>query len=149
MSVVRYRRNQFPAFNALVDNFFGSELFDNRISGSVPAVNIRESSEGFFVELAAPGLSKEDFQIEVDGKLLRISSQKKNEHSEEKTSEENPGFKYFRKEFSYQSFQRSFSLPDTVDGEKIAASYENGVLTLSIPKREEAKVKGPRLINIG
>lgn len=149
MSLIKRNRNSFPAIPALVDDFLGRELFnwDNSHFSStqttVPAVNIKESAENFTVEVAAPGMEKQDFKIQLDNNTLTISSQK--EHSEEKQQEG-----YSRREFSYQSFQRSFILPkDVVNDEGIVAGYENGVLHLTIPKKEEAKQKGPRLIEIG
>jgi HSP20 family protein len=149
MSLIKRNRNSFPAIPALVDDFLGRELFnwDNSHFSStqttVPAVNINESAENFQVEVAAPGMDKQDFKIQLDNNTLTISSQK--EHAEEKKEEG-----YSRREFSYQSFQRSFILPkDVVNDEGIVAKYENGVLHLTIPKKEEAKQKGPRLIEIG
>lgn len=112
-------------------------------SSSIPAVNIRETNDSFEVEMAAPGMTKKDFRIELDNNLLTISSEKKqeNEHKE--------GDRYTKREFCYQSFQRSFSLPkEVVDGEKIQAKYEDGVLRLSIPKKEEAKPRPPKQIEI-
>ena len=95
------------------------------------------------VEMAAPGMRKEDFRVQLDGNLLTISSEKKHEH------EEKDGERYTRKEFSYQSFTRSFQLPkDVVDEDQIRAAYHDGVLQLSIPKKEEAKQKPPRMIQI-
>ncbi len=97
----------------------------------------------FEVEVAAPGLKKDDFKVELDGNMLTISSEKKNEW-EEKEDE-----RYTRREFSYQSFQRSFQLPrDVVDENKIQAKYDNGVLHLVIPKKEHAKQRPPRMIKI-
>ncbi|HEV2831196.1 MAG TPA: Hsp20/alpha crystallin family protein, partial [Hanamia sp.] len=95
------------------------------------------------VEVAAPGMSKKDFKVELDGNTLTISSEKSRE--EENKEDE----RYSRKEFSYQSFQRTFTLQkDVVDIDKIEAKYENGLLYLVIPKKEEAKQKAPRLIEI-
>jgi HSP20 family protein len=91
--------------------------------------------------MAAPGLTKEDFKINVENDVLTVSNEKKTE-----TSEKNE--KYTRKEFSYSSFLRSFTLPEIVDMEKINAGYENGILTLTLPKKEEAKPKSPREIKI-
>jgi HSP20 family protein len=149
MSLIKRNRNSFPAIPALVDDFLGRELFnwDNShfslTQTTLPAVNIKESAENFQVEVAAPGMDKQDFKIQLDNNTLTISSQK--EHNEEKQEEG-----YSRREFSYQSFQRSFILPkDVVNDEGIVARYENGVLHLTIPKKEEAKQKGPRLIEIG
>jgi HSP20 family protein len=110
---------------------------------TLPAVNIRENAENFIVEMAAPGMNKEDFKIELEGNDLRISSEKRSEN------ETKDGERYTRREYSYQSFQRSFTLPrDVVDVDQINAKYENGVLQLSIPKKEEAKQKPPRMIEI-
>ncbi|MGF6928546.1 HSP20 family protein [Chitinophaga sp. W2I13] len=149
MSLIKRNGNQFPAFPALFDDFFGRELFNwgnnnySSTSTTVPAVNIRETDDNFEVEVAAPGMDKKDFKITLDGNLLTISSAK--QHTEE-TKEKN----YSRREFSYQSFQRSFELQkDVVDEEKINARYENGLLLLTIPKKEEAKQKAPRTIEIG
>jgi HSP20 family protein len=104
-------------------------------------VNVRETADDFAIELAAPGMKKEDFKVEVENDLLTISSEK--EHKEEKESDG-----YSRKEFSYASFSRSFTLPKSVLGDQISATYEDGVLHLRLPKREEAKLKAPRLVKI-
>lgn len=149
MSIIKRNRNSFSAIPALVDDFLGRELFnwDNSNFSStqttVPAANIKETEDSFGVEVAAPGLEKKDFKIQLENNLLTISSQKENH-------EENQFDGYSRREFSYQSFQRSFILPkDVVNDEGIVARYENGLLQLIIPKKEEAKHKGPRLIEIG
>ncbi|KFF02577.1 Hsp20/alpha crystallin family protein [Chryseobacterium luteum] len=133
---------------SLFDDFFNRELFNwgnTNFSASqttLPSVNIKEREEAFEVEVAAPGMQKEDFKITLNGNLLTISS------SREDKDEENNG-KFTRKEFSYQSFQRSFELAkDVVDDENIEAKYENGVLRLTIPKKEDAKTQAPRLIEI-
>ncbi|MCR9062506.1 MAG: Hsp20/alpha crystallin family protein [Cytophagales bacterium] len=133
--------NSFPS---LLDNLFSDVDFfaDSRSNLSVPAVNVKEDGESFNIELAAPGVKKEDFKINVDEKLLTISSEVKKEETEEKDN-------YTRKEFNYSSFTRSFTLPKTVDIEKIEASHENGVLHITLPKKEEAKPKEPRLITVG
>ena len=108
----------------------------------MPSVNIRETGDNFEVEVAAPGMDKKDFQITLDGNLLTISSSK--QQSNEETED-----RYTRREFSYQSFQRSFQLPkDVVDQENINARYENGLLSLTIPKKEEAKKQAPKMIEI-
>lgn len=132
----------------LFDDFFSRELFNwgnNNYSSTLttlPSVNIRENPENFVVEVAAPGMEKQDFQISLEGNLLTISSSKKNE-----TEDKNDN--YTRREFSYQAFQRSFELArDVVDEEHIEAKYENGVLKLTIPKKEEAKKRPPKLIEI-
>lgn len=138
-----------PASNrSLFDDFFTRELFNwgnNNFSDSrttVPSVNIKERDEAFEVEVAAPGMQKEDFKITLDGNLLSISSSK-----EERDEENNSNFT--RREFSYQSFQRSFELAkEVVDDENIEAKYDNGVLRLTIPKKEGAKTQSLRLIEI-
>ena len=90
---------------------------------------------------AAPGMSKSDFHIELDKNVLTISSEKNVEREDEKV-------KYSRKEFAYESFQRAFTLPEDADGEKVAATYKDGILIISIPKKEEAKPKPPKSISI-
>lgn len=148
MSVIKRNGNSLPAFPSLFDDFFSREFFNwgnsnfSSTSTTVPAVNIKESAEEFKVEVAAPGMDKKDFVITLDGNQLTISSAKQ---SEETKKEEI----YTRREFSYQSFTRTFQLPkDVVDSEKIMATYENGLLNLMIPKKEEAKQKGPKQIAI-
>jgi HSP20 family protein len=131
-----------------LEDFFNRDLFNWSANNSstntnIPAVNIKETGNSFQVEMAAPGMKKEDFNISLEGNTLTISSERRNEN------EEKEGEKYTRKEFSYQSFYRTFHLPkDVVDSENIRATYEHGLLCLEIPKREEAKQKPPRQIQI-
>ncbi len=132
----------------LVDNFFGNDLFDNifnsnfsAVNVNLPAVNIIESKENFRIEIAAPGLNKEDYKIDLHNDLLTISSEKKSENEEKNE-------KYMRKEFNYASFKRSFIIPDSANVDSINASYKNGILNVTIPKKEEAKEKAPRQISI-
>lgn len=108
----------------------GDNLWNNMLS--MPAVNITENEKAYQVSLAAPGMKKEDFKIDVDGNILSISAEKE-ESTEEKEK------KFTRREYSYSSFSRSFTLPDEVNQEKIEAAYEAGVLNLTLPRREEAK----------
>src|SRR6185312_3279592 len=130
------------------NNFFSNDLFNwdsnfANTGNSIPAVNIKETPDSFLVEMAAPGMNKKDFKIEIDGSALTISSEKQNE------SEEKDGENFNRREFSYQSFYRTFHLPkEVVNADKIEAKYENGILRLEIAKREEAKQKPARLINV-
>jgi HSP20 family protein len=144
MSLVRFS-NQLPS---LFDHFFENDLYDwsNRhfstTDTTLPSVNIKESTDEFEVELAAPGFVKTDFSIELNHDLLTISSEKKVEN------ETNEGQQFARREFSYQSFSRSFTLPNTVDNDKIKAKYDNGILRVTIPKREEAKPKPAKQIAI-
>ena len=147
MSVMR-KNNLFPA-STVFDDFFSRDLWNWGMSNnsstntSLPAVNIRESNDNFVVEMAAPGMKKEDFKVEIDGNTLTISSERSDEQ------EEKDGERFARREFSYQSFQRSFQLSkDVVDVDSIEARYDNGVLHLVIPKKEEAKQKPPRMIQI-
>ena len=138
------RRSSMPS---IVDDFFGRDmlnnLFDDFQTGiSVPAVNIIEGKDDFRIEVAAPGLDKKDFTIDVKNNVLFITSEKRQE-------DEQKDEKYMRREFSYNSFKRSFSLPQSVDVDKIRANHKDGVLKIEIPKREEAKEKPPRQIQIG
>lgn len=148
MTLVKRNRDNstFPTF---FDDFFNRDLFNwgnlnfSDTNTTIPAVNISETAEAYEVEMAAPGMSKKDFKVELNGNTLSISSQK--DLKQENESQHG----YFRKEFSYQSFQRTFELQkDVVDLDKIQAKYENGLLRLVIPKKEEAKQKAPRLIQI-
>ncbi len=147
MSIVK--RNGNLGMTNLFDDLFTKDLWNWGVENhsgnntSLPAVNIRENAENFTVEMAAPGMNKEDFKIELDGNNLTISSE--SSRGQEQKEEE----RYTRREFSYQSFQRSFTLPkDVVDVDQIQAKYENGVLNLVIPKKEQAKQKPPRMIQI-
>jgi HSP20 family protein len=135
-------RNAWPN---LVEEFFNGDLFprffDAETRQSLPAVNIIEGKDDYRIEVAAPGLRKEDFRINLDNNVLTVSSEReeKNESNEEKV---------MRKEFNYYSFSRSFTLPQTVDSEKIQASHKDGILHVMIPKRDEAKQKPSRDIKI-
>lgn len=150
MSLIRRNGNLFSSFPSVFnDDFLTRDLFNwglsnNSMTGTtIPAVNIKENAESFQVEMAAPGMTKDDFKIELEGNVLTITSEKNLEN------EVDEGEKYSRKEFSYQSFQRTFTLSkEVVDDEKIEAKYQNGVLHLTIPKKEEAKKKPPRMIQI-
>jgi HSP20 family protein len=148
MSIIR-RNNLMPAMSNLFDDFFTRDLSNWGLTNNsstqttIPAVNIRETNDNFEVEMAAPGMNKEDFKVELDGNQLTIYSEKK---TEQRDNEEN---RYSRQEFSYESFQRSFTLPkDVVDVDKIEAHYTNGVLHLTIPKKEEVKKRPARMIEI-
>lgn len=144
MALVRFV-NQYPS---LFDRFFENDLFDwsnrnySNTNTTLPSVNIKESELDFEVEVAAPGFTKNDFRIELNRDLLTVSSEKEVEN------ETGEGQKFSLREFSYQSFSRSFTLPNTADGEKIGAKYENGILKILIPKKEEARPKPARQITI-
>ena len=108
---------------------------------SVPKVNIKETADAFMVEVAVPGLKKSDFKLDLDNQVLTISTESKeeNEHKEEN---------YTRREFGYSAFKRTFTLPDSVNDEKINANYTDGILSVLLPKKEEAKQKPVRSIKI-
>ncbi len=140
------KRNYQPAFPTFFDDFFTKDFLglerDTSWVKSNPAVNIKEVDDAFLIEVAAPGLTKEDFKLEMDKNILTISFENKEE--KEETG------KYTRKEFSYTSFKRSFTIPtETVDVERIDAKYDNGILNLHLPKKEEMKEKAKRTIEVG
>lgn len=128
------KRNDDWGFPSIWEDFFNNDLFNFPTlvarGRTIPAVNISENEKDFLVELAAPGMKKSDFNINLDRNVLSISSETKSETKEE-------GKQFTRKEFSYQSFQRSFTLPESVDQDKIEAQYDNGVLKIKLHKREE------------
>lgn len=142
MSLVRFSNSHPSVFDTLLENnwFEGENRNYATTNTTLPSVNIKESSEDFEVEVAAPGFGKNDFRIELNRNLLTISSDKQLENKIEK--------QFTHKEFNYQSFSRSFTLPNTVESEKIEAKYENGILKVVIPKKEEAKPKPVRMITI-
>jgi HSP20 family protein len=146
MSLVKFNDN-LPVFSNLLENFFGRDMDDFRVWSHVgtnlPAVNIRERNEAFELEIAAPGMQKEDFKVTLDNGLLTIATEKKESHEEK-----DKDGRYTKREFNYRSFTRSFTLPNTVDHDQIGARYTDGILYLSIPKKEEAKKKTPKLISI-
>ncbi len=132
---------------SVFDNFFKpfNQWFeDDGLQGSamnLPAVNITESKDKYAVSLAAPGLKKDDFNIAVDGNMLTISSEKE-ENKEESHK------RFTRKEYSYSSFSRSFTLPEEIDKNSIEAKYEDGVLNINLPRKEEAKVSKAKHIDV-
>lgn len=141
MSIATRNNIMFPT---LMNEFFkpdwlgGSENY----AATLPAVNIKEDEMGYSLELAIPGKNREDFNVEIDKDVLTISMEAK---SKDEKTEEN----YTRKEFSYTSFKRSFTLPKTVDSEKIKATYKDGILSFILPKKDEALPKPKRMIEIG
>jgi HSP20 family protein len=137
------KRNSNLILPSLLDEIFKPDWNGGiqNFNTTIPAVNIKESEVDFKLELFAPGLKKEDFNIEIDQRTLSISSEKQTE-----TEENNE--KYSRKEFSFSSFKRTFNLPETVNFDAIEANYESGILHLRLPKREEALPKPKRTIEI-
>lgn len=144
MNLVKFSSNYPSVFDRFFDNdmlSWNSRHFSDT-NTTLPSVNIKENIDEFIVEVAAPGFDKNDFNVEVENDILTISSEKKVENKE-KDSE-----RVTKREFSYQSFSRSFTLPVLVEREKIKAKYDNGILNILIPKKEEAKPKPPKRIEI-
>lgn len=138
----RLRNN--PYFPSWMDDFFSVSPWtdmESKVTVSMPAVNIKEDDHRFLLDLAAPGMEKKDFKLELNHNVLSISAEIEEEKEEKKK-------KYSRREFNYTSFKRSFTLPETVKQEGISASYEKGVLTIEIPKKVEMVEKAPKQIAI-
>lgn len=121
-----------PGFNDVFDSIFNDTFFADRMVTRVPAANISESADHYHVELAAPGLKKEDFKLNLERNILSISAEQRTEDKQEERN-------YAKREYSYSSFVRSFTLPESADENGIQATYNDGVLAINIPKREEAK----------
>ncbi len=130
--------NPLTAFDRMMNEMMSSFFSGGR--NGVAAVNIVEAPDHYRIEMAAPGLKKDDFELKMDNGVLTISVDKEWELEE--------GHEFRRREFAYYSFERSFMLPDTVDVDHIKANYKNGILTVTLPKKEEAKEKPPRKIEI-
>lgn len=148
MSLMKRYNPEFPSIPSLFDNLWSRDWMDwtnlnfSDTNTTLPAVNVIEKDDEFAIELAAPGMKKDDFKISLDNNVLTISSERKNEKEEKSEN-------YSRREFSYQSFQRSFTLPvGRVETDKVAARYNDGILNIQIPKREEARPKPAREIEI-
>ncbi|SEP07553.1 Hsp20/alpha crystallin family protein [Mucilaginibacter sp. AW1-7] len=121
-----------PFFNDVFDSILNDSFLGDKLVARIPAVNISETENEFQVELAVPGLKKEDLKISLDKNVLTVAAEKKTENVEE-------GKKFSKREYSYNSFSRSFTLPESADHSKIEADYTDGILTLTITKKEEAK----------
>lgn len=143
MNVIK--RSNSVNFPSIIDELFKPDWMGGveNFRGSFPAVNLKETETNFVIELAAPGMKKEDFNIEIDHNVLTISSESKNESEEKDTKH-----RYTRREFNYVAFRRNFTLPESVNSEDVAASYEHGVLYVTLPKKEEALPKPKRLIEV-
>jgi len=137
MTLVKFNSDKknnalMPGFNDVFDTFFNDAFMHDRMVTRVPAANIGETADEYHIELAAPGLKKNDFKINVDDHVLNISVEQSHENTENNK-------KYNKREFSYTSFVRSFTLPDTADDSRIEAAYNDGLLSICVAKREEAK----------
>jgi len=148
MTLVKRNNNYYPTFPSFFDNFFNRNLMDwenwnySDTNTTIPAVNVKEDNDKFQIEVAAPGMKKEDFRLKLENNVLTISSEKKDEKEVKKEN-------YSRKEFSYQSFQRSFNLPEgQIQSENITAKYNDGILIIELPKREEVKPQPLKEITI-
>jgi HSP20 family protein len=153
MSLVKFKRRPFG--NLITQDFFDmDDFFDNRQwardmmpdrfwngKRAQPALNIKETEDGFEIELAAPGFGKKDFEVTIEDNCLNISAEKSK-------SEEEKEDNYTRREFSYNSFERSLQLPETVKQEAIKASYKDGILSFNLAKKEEAKKLPPKKVQI-
>lgn len=154
MTLVKFKKRPFESL--LSQDFFDmDDFFDNRMwntglmnldfwngKTAEPALNIKETENNFEIEIAAPGFSKKDFNVTIEDGCLNISAEKK--ESEEEKEED-----YTRREFNYTSFERSLSLPETIKEEEIKAKYNDGILSFRLMKKEEAKKRPPKIIEVG
>lgn len=139
--LAKINRNYLPSY---MDEIFNDSFFNNFMSTrstTTPAVNIIEEDKEFRIDVAAPGLTKKDFKIDLNDDVLTISSERKEENEVTKD-------RYMRREFSYNSFSRSFTLPETIEQDKIKAEHGEGILKIHLPKKEEVVKKGPKSIEI-
>ena len=149
METLVKKNGSTPLVSKIFDDFFSKDVFDwadknfAELGSNLPSVNLIETNDKLEIEMAAPGMKKEDFKVEIDNNVLYISSEK-----EEKTEESRKKDKYIRKEFSYQSFYRSFYLPEYIDENKIEANYKDGILHVSIVKKDSGKKKTHKIIAI-
>ncbi|WP_457616534.1 Hsp20/alpha crystallin family protein [Lutibacter sp.] len=141
MTLLKRKESIFPS---VWNDFFTDDFFKTpsvaQAGTTIPAVNVKETPVSYTIEMSAAGLKKDDFNINLDRNILTISSEVEDKHVEEKEN-------YTRREFSYSSFERSFALPDAASTDDIVAKYEDGILTIEIPKKEEAK-QLPKTIEI-
>ena len=143
--LARINRGFVPAY---WDDFFNDTFFNNNnpaaCHGTSPAVNVAEEDMAFRIDMAVPGLSRKEFRIDLENDVLTISSDRK----ESKENKEDKKHNYMRREFSYNTFKRSFQLPETIDQENIKASHDAGILTIQLPKKEEVVQKAAKQIEI-
>jgi HSP20 family protein len=149
MSQVVKKPSLFPTFPTFFDDFFTKDFFDwndknfAKVGSTLPSVNLKETDKEYHLELAAPGMKKDDFKVELLNGILNIRAEKRIE-KEEKNKEGN----FLRREFSYESFHRSFSMPDNVKEDKISAVYKDGILHIGIDKKEPKAVITPKAIEV-
>ena len=146
MSLIKTKKNgdQFPSLLSDffdTDRFFSPRWMEREFENTIPSVNIKENGKEFNIELAAPGFSKNDFKVNVEENMLTISAERQEEKKDESA-------RFTRKEFSYNSFSRSFTLPQSVNADKVDAKYADGILKLNIPKKEEAKTLPKKEIKV-
>lgn len=137
MTLIKFnpeKRNSslLPGFNDVFDSIFNDSFLNDRMVTRVPAVNISETENNYHVDLAAPGLKKEDFKLNLENNILNVSVEQNTQHEDNQKN-------YSKREYSYSSFVRSFTLPESADDNQIKASYTDGILRIDIAKREEAK----------
>lgn len=140
MNLVKYAdgRGLINPFTDVFESFFSDSFFSDRMMSRVPAVNVSESKDHYHIEMAAPGLKKEDFKVNLETNVLTISAEKQQEQTDVEK-------KYNKREYSYTSFVRSFSLPETIEDVAIKAVYTDGVLCVDVPKKEEAKMSSRQI----
>ena len=129
MNLIRFSR--LPFHNGLFDNM--ENLLDTPRTGNLPAVNIHEDEKQFVLEFAVPGMNKEDFKINLEEQILTVSSETKEEKEEQEDN-------FTRREFYYNGFNRSFTIPENIDTNKIKADYKDGILKITLPKSKEARL---------
>ncbi|WP_131537123.1 Hsp20/alpha crystallin family protein [Pedobacter nototheniae] len=132
-------RNTAPYFNNVFDSLFSDAMTKNKMVDKSPNVNISENETAYVIELAAPGLKKEDFQINLKKDTLSVWAEVKKDDTQIAKD-------FTRKEFDYSSFARSFNLPDSADGDKITAEYKDGILNINIGKKDEAKLQHKEIV---
>ena len=145
MSLVKFRNRRRPWGNLITSDFFDNdEFFNDRLWNKKldePALNIKETDDAYEVELAAPGFSKKDFDVNIDEGCLNISAEKSTSKEEEEDN-------YTRKEFSYNSFEKSLRLPEGMKEEEVKATYKDGILSFNLLKKVEAKKHDPKVIEV-
>lgn len=143
MTLIRRFHNQYPDISTMLESLFDNSSYSSTPQNrTAPAINVRENEDEYNIEVAAPGLKKDNFKVEINNSILSISYEDENKKEVEEQN-------YTRKEFTYNNFCRSFSIPRTeVDDSKIDASYKDGILTVRLQKRDELKPKPSRMISI-